>query len=61
MAKAKKGTAIPSSEDNEWRARDDMSTLSRAEEIRSDSKRYAAAIACGRKEMKRLQKTIEKK
>lgn len=59
MAK-NKAAASAQTMDDEWRARDDMSTLTRAEEIRADPKRYAAALACGRKEMKRLQKALKK-
>jgi len=43
MAKKKRtGIAMPDSPDD-WRARDDLHTLSRAEEIRRDSERLSAA------------------
>jgi len=62
MAKRKnsvKDAAIVS--DDEWRARDDMHTLARAEEIRNDPARFRKAVACGKKEIARMQKAVAKK
>lgn len=37
--------------DEKWRAEDDLRTLARAEEIKSDKKRYAAAKEMARAQM----------
>ncbi len=42
------------SPDQEWMAREDMQTLRRAEEIRRDSKRLAAATAQAQKHIEEL-------
>ena len=49
----RKGIAAMSP-DQEWMAREDMQTLRRAEEIRRDSKRLAAATAQAQKHMEEL-------
>lgn len=41
-------------DDSKWRAREDLSTLSRAEEIKQDGARMKAAQAEARKQMKAL-------
>lgn len=60
MATKKKSGAMGPANAQDWQARDDMYILSRAEEIRADPARYKRAIACGKKELKRLQKAIER-
>lgn len=42
----------------DWQARDDMHTLKRAAEINGDAKRFKAAQAQIRREMKELKKTL---
>lgn len=49
MAKTIGATAYPGEDD--YRAQDDMMTLVRAEEIRNDKKRLAAAQACAKKKI----------
>ena len=57
MATKKVAVAIPTmSDENDWRAREDMHTLARAEEIRSDSKRHAAAKRHAGAEAQKYQK-----
>ncbi len=46
--------ALAVSPDQEWRARQDMSTLREAEEIRRDAKRLEAATAQAQKHMEEL-------
>jgi hypothetical protein len=49
--KASSAAAYPVSEmDRDWRAEDDMRTLARAEEIKADKKRFAAAKKCANEE-----------
>ena len=58
MATPKKSTA-PSTVDvydgSKWRAEDDMRTLARAEEVRNDPKRLAAAKKMAREKLAELQ------
>jgi hypothetical protein len=59
MAKRKRKAAGPTAvayDDSAYRARDDLHTLSRAEEIRRDSARLKAAQGEARKQMVALQK-----
>lgn len=42
-----------------WRARDDMHTLARAQEIRKDKKRFAAARKAAVEELDNLKKSID--
>lgn len=48
----KKMNAAPAGDD--WRAEDDMRTLARAEEIKRDPKRLAAAKACAKKKLEEV-------
>lgn len=43
--------------DEKWRAEDDLRTLARAEEIKTDKKRYAAAKELARAQMAAVAKT----
>lgn len=45
----------PSAPPEDWMAEDDMRTLMRAEEIRKDSKRLAAAKAMAKKKLAEIQ------
>lgn len=57
MARKRKSNAPAQSAidvDQSWRARDDLSTLSRAAEISADKKRLTAARAEAKKQMKAL-------
>jgi hypothetical protein len=59
-----KTAAAPSSYDKqeaEWRAEDDMRTLARAEEVKRDPKRLAAARACAKKKLAELKSVAEAK
>ncbi len=59
MAKDKNEVATP--EADEWQAKDDLQTLARAAQIRSDPKRMRAAMEQAKKkvaEMEELQKAI---
>lgn len=47
--------------DMDWRARGDMEALKRAEEIKADKKRMAAAQKCAKEDMACLQKVAGKK
>ena len=54
----KKPATIASSmhpDDSKWRAEDDMRTLARAEEVRNDPKRLAAAKKMAREKLAELQ------
>lgn len=56
---ATRKTAVPKvtmSEQDDWRARDDMHTLARAEEVRSDPQRHAAAKKHAANEAQKFQK-----
>lgn len=44
-----------------WEAEDDMRTLVRAEEIRKDKKRFAAAQACAKKKIADMQSVAGEK
>lgn len=46
-----KSETVSASDDDKWRAESDMRTLVEAEEIRRDSKRFAAAQACAKKKI----------
>ena len=52
MAKAKSVDKLTTVDD--WQAEDDMRTLMRAEEIKRDAKRLAAAKACAKKKLEDL-------
>lgn len=54
MAK-KKSTAVGIYDDAKWRAEDDMRTLARAQEIKGDPKRLAAAKKCAEEKLAELQ------
>lgn len=54
MSKSKKGSASIYPGDAEWRAQSDMETLARAEEIKRDPKRLAAAKECARKKLEEM-------
>ena len=49
--KSKKNIPQPVSNDKEWQARDDLSTIKRSEEIQMDSKRMSAVKKMAQKEM----------
>ena len=56
---ATRKTAVPKvtiSDEQDWRAREDMHTLARAKEIESDSKRHAAAKRHASAEAQKYQK-----
>jgi len=58
MATPKKSTspsAVGVYDDSKWRAEDDMRTLARAEEVRNDPKRLAAAKKMAREKLAELQ------
>jgi len=57
MATKKAAAAIPAISDSEakWRAEDDMRTLARAEEIKKDPKRLAAAKKCAKEKLAEMQ------
>lgn len=40
---------------DDWRAQDDMRTLVEAEKIKKDSKRFAAATACAKKQYEAME------
>lgn len=44
------------SEQDKWRAEDDLRALQRAEEIRADKARMKAAKSCAKEQMKNLKK-----
>lgn len=44
------------SEQDKWRAEDDLRALQRAEEIRADKSRMKAAKSCAKEQMKNLKK-----
>lgn len=54
MAK-KKSASIGIYDDAKWRAEDDMRTLARAQEIKSDPKRLAAAKKCAEEKLAEMQ------
>ncbi len=43
----------------EWKAKDDMRTLAKAEEIRKDPKRYKAAMAMAREKLSEIEALLE--
>lgn len=45
-------------DDSQWRAKDDMHTLLRAEEIRRDKGRHSAAQGAAKKHMKELKSVV---
>jgi len=47
--------------DARWQAEEDARTLQRAEEIKADSKRYAAALKILRKQVKVMNKVVSMK
>lgn len=53
--KASAPTAVGVYDDAKWRAEDDMRTLARAEEVKRDPKRLAAAKAMAREKLAELQ------
>lgn len=62
MAKRKRNVvkaseAVPY-DDSKWRAQSDMETLSRAEEIKRDKKRMAAAKRCARDKIGELKSVV---
>lgn len=60
MAKAKKSKGTPAmpSEDDSWRARDDLHTLQRASEISGDKSRLRAARVEADKQKKSLERIV---
>jgi len=58
MAKTAASAVID--QDKEWRAEDDMRTLARAEEIKRDPKRLAAARAKAKAALAQMQSVVEK-
>lgn len=50
----KNGAKAVTASDNDWQAEDDMRTLMRAEEVRRDPKRLAAAKACAKKKLEEV-------
>lgn len=61
MNKVMKSDAAHEAMENKWRAEDDMRTLTRAAEIKADPKRYKAAVALAREQMKALAEVTMKK
>ena len=53
--KASTPAAIGSYDDSKWRAEDDMRTLARAEEVKADPKRLAAAKKIAKEKLAELQ------
>ena len=50
----KKTNSATASADHDWQAEDDMRTLARAEEIKRDPKRLAAAKAAAKKKLEEV-------
>ena len=47
--------AVKSSDEDKWRAEDDMRTLARAEEVKRDPQRLAAAKRCAKERLTEMQ------
>jgi len=57
--KSKKNIATqPVSSDKDWQARDDLSTIKRAEEIKMDSKKMSAVKKMAEKEIKAMSHVV---
>jgi hypothetical protein len=61
MARKPEADVIAAKEAKKWQAREDLSTLQRAEEIRTDQARMKAAEREAREQMKALEKTVSVK
>ncbi len=61
MNKVMKSDAAHEAMENKWRAEEDMRTLTRAAEVKADPKRYKAALALAREQMKALAEVTMKK
>jgi hypothetical protein len=60
MAKKSTATLAPAPyDDSKWRAEDDMRTLVRAEEVRRDPKRLAAAKKAAREKQDEMKKEAQ--
>ena len=55
MAKTTDGAMSSMDSDNDWQAESDVRCLAQAEEIKSDPKRYKAALAMAKEKMAELQ------
>lgn len=53
--KKQSGTANYVDGPDAWRAKDDMRTLAQAEEIKADTKRFAAAKKCAQAQIEELE------
>jgi ABC-type uncharacterized transport system ATPase subunit len=59
MPEAKTSAPEYSKEEQKWRAEEDLRTLIRAKEIKSDKKRLMAALKCGREQKADLLKVLK--